>query len=127
MILFLSFTGIEPNYLNQPIIFALGANMILVGSGLYFVGLISNEMYLTASPLRLLSFWQITFILFTYSLTYINSVSVVYLYKVNRQLGLSLAQINLVMGVLNLSILVLTLADPKLSGVFQKEPFYESN
>jgi hypothetical protein len=68
-----------------------------------------------------------TFILFTYSLIYIGSVSVDYLYGANKQLGISLAQINLVMGVLNLSILVLTLAAPKLSVVFQKEPFYESN
>lgn len=127
IILFLTITGIEPIYLGQPIIFALGANMILIGSGLYFIGLISNERYLEVNPLRLLSFWQMTFILFTYTLIYIGSVSLDYLYGINKQLGISLSQINLVMGVLNLSILVLTLASPRLSGVFQKEPFYESN
>lgn len=126
VILFLLVTGIEPIYLNQAIIFALGANMILVGSGLYFIGLITNDKYLNANPLRLLSFWQMTFILFTYSLTYINSVSITYIYSVNKQLGMSLFQIDWVMGVLNLSIFVLKIASPKLSGIFEKEPYYES-
>ncbi|MEN2281707.1 histidine kinase [Algoriphagus sp. SE2] len=127
VILFLTGTGIEPVYLGQPIIFAIGANMILVGSGLYFIGLISNEKYLESNPLRLLSFWQMTFILFTYSLTYISSVSVTYLYSVNKQLGMSLFQIDWVMGVLNLSILVLTIASPKLPGIFEKEPYYAAS
>ncbi len=125
-VLFLGLTGIEPIYLNQPIIFALGANMILVGSGLYFTDLMTNQKYLNTNPLRLLSFWQMTFILFTYSLTYVNSVSITYLYNTNKQLGISLAQIDLVMGVINLSIFVLTIASPKFSGIFEKEPFYES-
>lgn len=127
VILFLSVIRIEPIYLNQPIIFALGANLMLVGSGLYFIGLITNEKYLEVNPLRLLSFWQMTFILFTYSLTYISSNSVAYLYSVNKQLAMSLFQIDWVMGVLNLSILVLTIASSKLSGIFEKEPYYASS
>lgn len=126
-IIFLLITGIEPIYLNQPIIFALGANMILVGCGLYFIGFITQDKYLSVNPLRLLSFWQMTFLLFTYSLTYINSVSLTYIYSVNKQLGMSLFQIDWVMAVLNLAILVLTIASPKLSRFFEKEPYYESS
>ncbi|WP_296705149.1 histidine kinase, partial [Algoriphagus sp.] len=89
--LILQLTGIEPLYLNQPIIFAMGANMILLGSGLYFIGLITNDKYLETTPFRLVSFWQMTFILFTYSLTYINYVAVLYLFEINPQLGRSIA------------------------------------
>lgn len=123
----LTFTGIEPIYLNQPIIFAIGANMILVGSGLFFIGLISNDKYLDKNPLRLLSFWQMTSILFTYSLTYISSVSLAYLLSINEQLGMSLFQIDWVMSVLNLTIFVLKIASPNFPSLFEKEPVFDSN
>ncbi|MEB2779402.1 histidine kinase [Algoriphagus sp. C2-6-M1] len=121
----LQFSGIEPIYSNQPIIFAIGANMILVGSGLYFISLITNDNYLNSNPLKLLSFWQMTFILFTYSLTYIYSVSLLYLFKVNPQLLISIGHIDMAMGILNLSILVLTIASPQLSRILEREPSYE--
>lgn len=123
----MQFSGIEPIYSNQPIIFALGANMILVGSGLYFIGLISNDNYLTSNPLRLISFWQMTFILFTYSLTYINSVALLYLWNINKQLVVSLSQIDKVLGTINLSLLVVTVASPYLIRIFEKEPNFDSN
>lgn len=120
----LQFSRIEPIYLDQPIIFTIGANMIIVGSCLYFINLISNEEYLASNPVRLLSFWQMTFILFTYSLTYISSVSLLYLYTNYPKLLYSLLQIDLVMGILNLAIMVLTLASPRFPSVFEKEPNY---
>lgn len=119
-------SGIEPVHLDQPIIFTIGANMILLASGLYFIGLMTNERYLATNPLRLLSFWQMTFILFTYSLTYITSVSLMYLYTNYPQLLSSLLKIDWIMGVLNLVIMVLTLASPKFPGVFDKEPNFET-
>jgi hypothetical protein len=121
----LQFSGIEPLYLNQPIIFAFGANMILIGSGLYFIGMITLENYLAINPLRLLSFWQMTFIMFTFTLTYISSVALLYLYEVNPVLGEALTQIDYVMEFINLAILTLTIASPLLPGVFEKEPSYE--
>jgi len=127
IILVIQLSGLEPIYLNQPIIFALGANMILVGSGLYFISLITNEQYLNSNPLRLLSFWQMTFILFTYSLTYINSVAIGYLWNVNKQLAMSLYQIDRTMGIINLSILVLIIASPYLTRILEKEPSYGSS
>lgn len=119
-------TGYEPIYLNQPVTFAVGANMILAGSGLYFIGLITYEKYLAADPLRLLSFWQMTTILFTYSVTYINSVSITYLYEVNPQLGVSLINIDMVMSILNLFILMLIVVSPNLKWI-KEEPLYGSN
>lgn len=125
--LVLQITGIEPLSTNQPIIFSMGANMILVGSGLYFLGLITNQQYLENNPIKLISFWQMTFLLFTYSLTYINSVTLIYLYETNPQLGLSFIQIDIVLGVLNKVILVLIIASPLLSKIFVKEPIFEAS
>ncbi|WP_223275883.1 hypothetical protein [Algoriphagus aquimarinus] len=120
----LQFSGIEPIFWFQPIIFSIGANMILVGSGLYFVGFMTNDLYLNSNPLRLISFWQMTFILFTYSLTYINFVAMPFLVTHNYELGRSMFQINLIMSVFNLAILLLTIASPKLPKLFEKEPSY---
>ncbi len=115
---------IEPFYLSQSVVFALGANLILVGCGLYFIGLITDKKYLESNPIRLLSFWQTTFILFTYSLTYINSVSLVYIYNINPDLADSLIMIDMVLGIINLSILALILASPSFPKIFQTEPYY---
>lgn len=121
----LQFSGIESTYLNQPIIFTFGANMILIGSGLYFIGMITHERYLASNPLRLLSFWQMTFIMFTYTLSYISSVALMYLYEVNPVLGKALQQIGDLMLLLNLGVLTLTIASPLFPGIFRKEPSYE--
>lgn len=118
------FSGLEPIYWFQPLIFTIGANMILVGSGLYFVGLMTNDRYLNSNPLRLTSFWQMTFILFTYSLTYINDVTKLYLVTYNYELGKSLSYTEIVMDVFNLAILMLTIASPKFPKLFEREPSY---
>ncbi|MDR7129966.1 hypothetical protein J2X69_002312 [Algoriphagus sp. 4150] len=120
----IQFSGIEPIYWFQPIIFSIGANMILVGSGLYFVGLITNDAYLNSNPLRLTSFWQMTFILFTYSLTYINDVAMPFLVTYNYELGNSIYQLAMAMICFNLAILTLTIASPKLPKLFEQEPSY---
>ncbi|MCE7057769.1 histidine kinase [Algoriphagus sp. AGSA1] len=120
----IQFSGLEPIYWFQPIIFSIGANMILVGCGLYFVGLMTNDTYLKSNPLRLVSFWQMTFLLFTYSLTYINDVAMPFLVTYNYELGKSMYQINEVMIVCNLAIFVLTIASPKLPNLFEREPSY---
>ncbi|MDN3204290.1 histidine kinase [Algoriphagus sediminis] len=117
-------TQLEPLYLTQPMIFAVGANMILIACGLYFIGLITDSKYLVAKPLRLISFWQVTFLLFTYSLTYITWVSSLYLYEVNPDLGVSLMTIDMIMGIINLFVLFLILISPKFPKFFQKEPYY---
>ncbi|REG81096.1 histidine kinase [Algoriphagus antarcticus] len=125
VVVIIQYSGIEPLYFNQPIIFTFGANIILIGSGLYFIGMITHEQYLASNPLRLLSFWQMTFIMFTFTLTYISSVAKFYLYEVNPVLGESLFQIEWIMQLINLGILTLTVASPLMPGIFEKEPSYE--
>lgn len=118
-------SGIEPLYLNQPIIFTIGANMILIGSGLYFIGLITVEQYLIRNPLRLLSFWQMTFIMFAFTLSYISSVALLYLYQVNPVLGKTLQELGMAVQLFNLGVFTLTIASPLLPTIFEKEPSYE--
>tara|TARA_R110002072_G_scaffold303043_2_gene491924 strand:+ start:88483 stop:89250 length:768 start_codon:yes stop_codon:yes gene_type:complete len=125
--LVLQITGMELLYLQQPIIFSIGANMILIASGIYFTGLMTHKAYLDRNPLKLLSFWQVTSMLFTYTLTYISSVSLIYLYEVNPVLGRALSNINTVMTIITLGVLTLIIASPLLPNTFEKEPFYESN
>src|SRR5690606_22306983 len=122
----LQVTKVELMYLEQPIIFAIGANMILFACGLYFIGLITNEKYLQSNPLRLLSFWKITFLLFNYSLTYVSSVSLLYLYRENPSLGRILFEIGTVLTIMNTSIFVLLVAAPFLAKYFDREPYHAS-
>ncbi|SFB61059.1 histidine kinase [Algoriphagus aquimarinus] len=114
--------GIEPIYSFQPIIFAIGANMMVIGIGLYFIGLITDEAFLNSNPVKLISFWQMTFLLFTYSLSYINSIALEFFLTFNEDLGRSLLQIDIVMGVLTKIILVLTLVSPNFPKLFEREP-----
>lgn len=123
----LQISGIEPLFFNQPIIFATGANLILIGSGLYFIGMITNDQFLESNPLRLVSFWQMTIIMFTFSLNYITSVALLYLYAVNPVLGKALQQISNVMWLCTLGVLIITIASPLLPRIFEKEPSYGTN
>lgn len=123
----LQISGIEPLYFNQPIIFAIGANLILIGSGLYFIGMITYDQYLESNPLRLVSFWQMTIIMFTFSLNYISSVALLYLFAVNPVLGRALQQVSNVMWLCTLGVLIVTIASPLLPRVFEKEPSYKPN
>lgn len=117
--------GIEPIYLHQPIIFSIGANMILIGCAMYFIELITEESYISKNPLRLLSFWQMTFIMFSFSLSYISSVALLYLYEVDPALGNYLQNIEILMNILTLAVLTLTIASPLLPRIFEKESYYE--
>lgn len=123
--LVLQISGIELMYLQQPIIYAIGANMILVACGLYFIGFITNEKYLQKRPVHLLSFWAATLLLFDYSITYIYTVSLFYLYQVNPAFGKSLGQVVGVINLINISALLLLIASPLLSKFFDKEPFFD--
>ncbi|MEN2281706.1 histidine kinase [Algoriphagus sp. SE2] len=121
----LQVSGIESLYLNQPIIFALGANLILAGSGLYFIEMITHNQYLESNPFRLVSFWQMTIILFTFSLKYISSVALLYLFEVNPVLGKSLQDISYLMSLCTLGVLIVAIASPLFPRIFEKEPSLE--
>ena len=117
------FTGIEPIYLNQPMLFAIAANLILIACSFYFIQMMTDPSYLEVNPKRLLSFWQVTILLFTYSLTYIYSVSLVYLYNLNPELTENLANVSRILGILNQSILIAMIASPRLVNLFDQEPY----
>lgn len=117
------FTGIEPIYLNQPMLFAIAANLILIACSFYFIQMMTDSSYLEVNPKRLISFWQVTINLFTYSLTYIYSVSLVYLYNLNPELTENLANVSRIMGILNQSILIVMIASPRLTNLFDQEPY----
>ena len=123
----LQVSGIEPLYFNQPIISAIGANVILIGSGLYFIEMITHDQYLESNPLRLVSFWQMTILMFTFSLNYISSVALMYLYIVNPVLGKALQEISYGMWLCTLGVLIMTISSPFLPGLFEKEPSYGTN
>ncbi|MEN2281704.1 histidine kinase [Algoriphagus sp. SE2] len=120
-------TGIEPIYLNQPFILAVGTYLILFGCGLYFIELMAQERFLKSNLLRLISFWQMTLIFFNYSLSYSYSISFEYLYGINPELTKSLAIVNQTMGILCLFIFVVTIASPFLPINFEREPNHESS
>ncbi|MDG1275827.1 MAG: histidine kinase [Algoriphagus sp.] len=123
----LQVSGIQPLYLNQPIIFAIGANLILIGSGLYFIGMITHDQYLESNPLRLVSFWQMTIIFFSFSLNYISSVALLYLYQVNPVLGKALQDISNALFLCTLGAFIVTIASPLFPRIFEKEPSYGIN
>jgi hypothetical protein len=121
----LQISRIELMYTEQPIIFALGANMILIACGFYFIGMMTNKKYLESNPLRLTSFWTTTFLLFYFSLTYIYSVSLLYVYRENPVIGKGLSNIKEVFEIINVLVLVLLIASPLLPKLFDREPLYE--
>lgn len=125
--LLLQISGFELMYLQQPIIYSIGANMILIACGLYFIGMITTDNYLNSNPIRLVSFWATTLLLFDYSITYIYTVSLFYLYQVNPTFGASLGGVVNVINLINTSALLLLIASPYLSKVFDKEPFFKLN
>jgi len=117
------FIGIEPIYLDQPMLFAISANLILIACSSYFIQMMTDPSYLEVNPIRLLSFWQVTILLFTYSLTYIYSVSLVYLYNLNPEFTGNLANVNMILGILNQSVLIVMIASPRLPKLFDQEPY----
>lgn len=121
----LQLTGIEPLYLNQPFIAAMAANMILIGCGLYFIGMITNDHYLESKPLKLISFWQTTFLLFSYSLIYINSVARIYIYGISKEIAINMAHLDRVFGISIRLMLVIIILSPFLPKVFDSDPIYE--
>lgn len=122
----LQITGVEPIYFNQPIIAGMAATMILISCGLYFIDLITNKNFLATNPLRLLSFWQMSFLLFTYSLTYINSIARMYIYQISPQLALSMGHIDRILGISLRSIFLLIIISPLIPKAFDAEPFMQS-
>lgn len=113
---------IEPIYGPQLITYSIGSSFVLISCILFFVSLMKDPVYLEVNPLRLLSFWQVTVILFYYSLTFIINNSVEYLWKTQPSLAVSLHWINVFLGIISLMTIMIIIAAPNLNIKLEKEP-----
>lgn len=118
----LNFFGFQKIYDSQPIIFFISASLLIIASLLYFIEFITSDIYLEINPLRLFSFWQVTFILFNYSAIFILSISQRYMWEHYYTLYSSLHIINIILGITILVIFLATLASPSLNWKFEKQP-----
>ncbi len=121
-ILFFNSLGIEKVYDNQPIIFFIGASFLIIASGLYFMMFIKEDIYLDINPLRLFSFWQVTFILFNYSTVFLLFISRKYLWENYYSLFNSLSYISIIFGIIILVIFLATITWPSLNWKYEKQP-----
>jgi len=90
----LQWSGIEPLYGIQPIIYAIGNSFIIFACGLFFIDLITDSFYIELDPLKLWIFWFITLTLFQSSLVFLSEVSFEYLAFSNKPLYFSLISIS---------------------------------
>jgi hypothetical protein len=122
--LLIQITGLEPVYGSQPLIFSIAAGAILTACGFYFMSFMTNDSYIESNPLRLASFWQVTFILFYHSVIFLKTVSQNYLWTENYSFGKSLEFINTVIWILILGAMILSYAAPIFKLNLDKEPSY---
>lgn len=90
----LQWSGVEPLYGIQPIIYSIGNSFIIFACGLFFIDLITDSFYLELDPLKLWFFWFITLTLFQSSLVFLSEVSFEYLAFRNKPLYYSLVYIS---------------------------------
>jgi hypothetical protein len=113
---------LEPIYGSQPLIFSIAAGAILTSCGLYFMSFITEDGYLESNPLRLASFWQVSFILFYHSAIFLKTISQKYLWAELYDFGRSLQFINTSLWIVLMITMLLTLAAPSLKLNFENEP-----
>lgn len=90
----LQWSGAEPLYGFQPIIYSIGNSFIIFACGLFFIDLITDTYYTELDPLKLWIFWFITLTLFHSSLVFLSEVSYEYLAFSNKPLFYSLVYIS---------------------------------
>jgi heme/copper-type cytochrome/quinol oxidase subunit 2 len=86
------------------------------------MNLMKDPAYLEVNPLRLMSFWLVTVLLFYFSLTFLTNNSREYLWQKQPLLAESLALIDMVLGISCLVVIVLIIAAPNLKVKLEKEP-----
>ena len=116
---------LEPIYLYQSMLYAVGALCILACCFLYYYVLMTEPIYLNKDILRLPSFWQVLCIMFHFSLTFFNGVSLHYLYEKNPELGRAIMEITKFTAVLSLIIILISIAAPYLKWKLEKQPVYD--
>jgi hypothetical protein len=118
----LNFTGLEKVYDSQPILFFISATFLIIASGGYFIMFLQEDVYLEVNPLRLFSFWQVTFILFNYSVLFLLQISQKYMWENHYSLFRSLTYINMGFGIIILLVFSATLAWPCLKWNYENQP-----
>jgi hypothetical protein len=121
-IVVLNYFGIQKVYDSQPIIFFISATFLIIASGVYFIMFLKEDMYLDINPLRLFSFWHVTFILFNYSTVFVLFILQKYMWENYYALYKSLSLINIIEGVIILVIFLATIAWPSLNWKYEKQP-----
>jgi len=118
-------TNFEPVYGLQPMRYSLGATFVMISCILFFMNLMKDPAYLEVNPLRLMSFWLVTVLLFYFSLTFLTNNSREYLWQKQPLLAESLALIDMVLGISCLVVIVLIIVAPNLKVKLEKEPAHD--
>ena len=84
--LILELSGILPIINSQPLIFFLFYGGIIISCGLFFMDLLTNPKLIDMDLLREFSFWQVTFILFYYSMVFLIQIAFNYLWATQPEL-----------------------------------------
>lgn len=77
--LILQVLGWYPLYNFQPPIYFLGNTVLILGCGLYFIDLITDEKHLEKDLIKNWDFWIVTFILFQSALSFLADIAYDYL------------------------------------------------
>lgn len=115
---------IQPFYLPQSILAAVGSLCILSSCLVYFYVIMIKDEYLSIDLLRLSSFWQVTFILFYTSLSYAGDISYSYLSEKNPEFAISIIWVAKISGVFQSLAFLMCFAAPTLKIKLENPPTY---
>ncbi len=101
--------GVESLFEQQTYSIFVGYSVVIATCGLYFMELISHPDYMEINPLKAFSFWQVTLILFNYTLVFLLEISHNYIISVSMDLMSSLYLISKITWVLILCSFLVTI------------------
>ena len=93
-------TGIESFFEQQAYSIFVGYSVVIIACGLFFIELISHPNYLEINPIKAYSFWQVTIILFYYSILFLIEISFNYIISISMDLMESLYVISMIIWTL---------------------------
>lgn len=91
-------------YEIQPILYFLGNTVLIIGSGLFFIDLITEDYYISINPLKYLPFWYITLILFHSVSLFLADVAFEYLAFENTRVYYIFNAVSMVLYILILIV-----------------------
>jgi len=101
--------GIESLFEHQTYSIFVGYSAVIISCGLYFMELISHPDYLEVNPLKAFSFWQVTVILFNYTIEFLLEISFNYIISISMNLMASLLKISMITWILILCCFLVTI------------------